>query len=78
MQFYLDMLDVPEADQQKFDEEKINFISAKISVQDFFNIPQSFYLACSSEEKSKMFKFYYDRLVDKYFGGGKKDFVCCI
>ena len=32
MQFYLDMMGVPQTDQEEFDEEKINFISAKISV----------------------------------------------
>lgn len=40
MQLYLDMLDVPQADQEEFDEEENNFIRAKVSVWDFFIIPQ--------------------------------------
>ena len=70
------MMGVPSPDQEEFDEETINFLSAKISVWDFFIIPQLFYLACRGEEKSKTFKYYYDKLLDKYFGEGKKHFVC--
>ena len=40
MQLYLDMFDVPQADQEEFDEEENNFIRAKVSVWDFFIIPQ--------------------------------------
>ena len=60
------MMGVPWPDQEEFDEETINFLSVKISVWDFFIIPQLFYLACSGEEKSKTFKYYYDKLVDKF------------
>ena len=56
MQFYLDMMGVPRPDQEEFDEEIINLVSAKISVWDFFITPQLFYLACSDEGKSKTFK----------------------
>ena len=40
MQLHIDMLYVPQADQEEFDEEKSNFIRAKVSVWDFFIIPQ--------------------------------------
>ena len=49
------------------DEEKLRFIASKISIWDFFGIPQTNYLALSKDEKSRMFNDYYEKLVLKYF-----------
>ena len=72
MEGYLNMLDAPWPNQEEnFDEEKIKFISTKLSIWDYYGIPQSTYLAYTNEEKSKMFKEYYKKLVDKYHDIGK-------
>ena len=51
------------------DEEKLRFIASKISIWEFFGVPQTNYLALSKDEKSRMFKDYYKKLVLNYFGG---------
>ena len=56
------------------DEEKLRFIASKISIWDFFGIPQTNYLALSKDEKLRMFNDYYKKLVLKYFGG--KNIFC--
>ena len=56
------------------DKEKLRFIASKISIRDFFGIPQTNYLTLSKDEKSRMFNDYYKKLVLKYFGG--KNIFC--
>ena len=72
MERYLNMLGAPWSNQEEnFDEEKIKFVSAKVSVWDYYGNPQSTYLAYTNEEKSKMLREYYKKLVDKYHDIGK-------
>ena len=72
MERYLNILEVPRQQQEEtFDEEKIKFINSKISIWDFFGIPQATYLSYANEEKSRMFKEYYTKLVDKFCSQGK-------
>ena len=52
--------------KETVDEEKLRFIASKISIWDFFGIPQNNYLVLSKDEKSRMFKDYYNKLVLKY------------
>ena len=37
---------------------------------DYFGNPQATYLSYTGEEKSKMFREYYNKLVDTYYGTG--------
>ena len=72
MERYLNIL---EEEQPKFeeiiDEQKLKCIASQNSICDFFEISHSDYLAFSKDEKSRMFKEYYNKLVLKYFGGKK-------
>ena len=69
MERYLNILEAPRQQQEEtFDEEKIRFINSKISIWDFFGVPQATYLSYTNEEKSRMFKEYYAKLVDKFYG----------
>ena len=47
------------------DKLRHRFIASKISIWDFFGLPQTNYLALSKDEKSRMFKDYYKKLVLK-------------
>lgn len=68
---YLNILEAPWQKQQEiFDEETVKFISSKISIWDYFGNPQATYLSYTGEEKSKMFREYYNKLVDTYFRTG--------
>ena len=72
MECYLNILEPPQQQQeQTFDEAKIRFINLKISIWDFFGVLQATYLGYTNEEKSRMFKEYYSKLVNKYYGRGK-------
>ena len=72
MDRFVNILEVPRPNQEEnFNEEKIRFINSKISVWDFFGIPQATYLAYSKEEKSRMFRENHQKLVNKYYGNGK-------
>ena len=76
MERYLNILEAPRQQQEEtFDEEKIRFVNSKISIWDFFGVPQATYLSYTNEEKSRMFKACYAKLVDKFYGQGKL-FVC--
>ena len=76
MEHHLNILEAPQQQQEEiFGEEKIRFINSKISIWDFFDVLQATYLSYMKEEKSRMFKEYYRKLVNKYYGQGKF-FVC--
>ena len=50
-------------------------MNSKTSLWDFYVIPQATYLSYSVEKKSKMFKEYYLKLLEKYCGStGKKKY----
>ena len=69
MDRYLNILEEPQPKvEEKIDEEKLRFLASKITIWDFFRIQQSTYLGYSSQEKSRMFSDYYQRLVSEYFG----------
>ena len=68
MEKYLSIIEVPCRQEETFDEEKVKFISSKISIWEFSGVPQISYLASSTEEKSAMFKQYYKKLISKYYG----------
>lgn len=70
MDRFLNILEAPRP-EETFDEEKIRFINSKILIWDFFCILQANYLAYSNEEKSRMFRDYCQKLVNKYYGNGK-------
>ena len=53
--------------EEIIDEEKLRFIVSKISIWNFFGIRQTNYLTRSKDEKLRMFKDYYKKLVLKYF-----------
>ena len=76
MEKFLNILESPQPQQQQqdnFDEEKVRYISSKISIWNFFEIPEATTRNFSVPEKSKMFREYYARLCDKYYGStGKK------
>ena len=67
MEKYLSIVECPWQQEKIFDEEKIKFISSKIAIWDFFSVPWESYLALPIEEKSVMFKQYYNELVSKYY-----------
>ena len=73
---FLNILEAPRQQQQQdnFDKEKTKYISSKISILDFFGIPQATYLNYPVEGKSKMFREYYSKLCEKYYRStGKKN-----
>ena len=71
MEKYLSILEASrQKPQETFDEEKVKFINSKISIWDYFSIPESTYLGYTGEQKSRMFKEYDNKLVDKYCGTG--------
>ena len=76
MEKFLNILESPQPQQQQqdnFNEEKVRYTSSKISIWNFFEIPEATYRNFSVPEKSKMFREYYARLCDKYYGStGKK------
>ena len=73
MDKFLSMLEAPRSQQEdNFDAEKVRFMNSKISIWDFYGIPQATYLGYSVEEKSKMFKEYYLKLLEKYYGSTSK------
>ena len=74
MDCFLNMFEQPQPKQEEnIDEEKLRYIASKITILFFFGIPESTYLAYSKEEKSSMFREYYQKLVIKYSSGnGKK------
>ena len=64
-------LNILEQRQQKpkeeFEEEKVNFISSKVRIWDFYDIPLATYLAYSIEDKVRMFREYHKKLIDKFY-----------
>ena len=72
MERYLNILEAPGQQQKEtFDEEKASFINSKISISNYFDVPQATYLGYTNVEKSRMFKVYYNELVNRYYGPGK-------
>ena len=64
MDRFLNILEQPQPKPKEgFDEEKVNFISSKIPIWDFYGIPQETYLAYCNEDKVRMFKEYYKKLI---------------
>ena len=64
-------------EEVKIDEEKLPFMASKVDIWDFFGISQSQYLSLSTEEKSKILREYYKKLLIVYFCDGKKSIFCC-
>ena len=58
--------------EEDFDEEKVKFISNKVPIKNFHGMPQATYLANSNEDKVRMFREYYKKLVDKFYSNGGK------
>ena len=81
MEKFLNILESPQPQQQQqdnFGEEKLRYISSKISICNFFGIPEATYNNFLVPGKSKTFREYYVRLCDKYYiltGGKKKNFI---
>ena len=50
-------------------KKNLDLLHLKSRFRIFFGIPQTNYLALSKDEKSRMFKDYYKKLVLKYFDG---------
>ena len=70
------ILEAPELQQEEIsDEERVRFSNSKILIWDYFGVVQSIYINSLAEEKSKMFKEYYSKLVEKYYGSGKTYFL---
>ena len=61
----------PASEEPIIGKQKLCYIVSKISIWDFFGIPQANYLALDKNEKVRMFSDYYKNLVFKYFGGKK-------
>ena len=70
MEKFLNILEAPRLQQQQdnFDGEKTRFIRSKVAIWDFFGILQATYLNYAVEEKSKIFREYYSKLCEKYYG----------
>ena len=76
MECYLNILEAPQQQQEEtFDEEKVKFIDSKNLYLGLFGVPQVTYLNYTNEEKSKIFKEYYTKLVNKFYVQGKF-FMC--
>ena len=79
MEKFLNILEAPRPQQQQndFDEEKTRYISSKISIWDFYGIPQATYLNYPVEEKSKMFRDYIISSV-KNITGRQVEIIFCL
>ena len=76
MDRFLNILEQPQPKpKEEFDEEKVKFISSKVTIWNFYGIPQATYLAYSNEEKVRMFGEYYKKLLDKYYNNASKMFL---
>ena len=72
----LNILEQPQPKpEEEFDEEKVKFISGKVPIWDFYGISQATYLAYSNEDKVRMFREYYKKLVYKFYSNGGKMFL---
>ena len=72
MEKYLNILEATQPQQDKtFDEEKVRFINSEISIWDYFGVPRATCFGYTNEEKSRMFKEYYNKLVNKCYDPGK-------
>ena len=57
MDRFLNILEEPQPKpEETTDEQKLRHIACKISIWDFYRIPQATYLAYPKEEKMSMFK----------------------
>lgn len=74
MEKFLNILESLRPQQDNFHEEKMWYISTKISLWDFFGIPEAIYRDFSVPEKSKMFREYYAKLSDNIMGRQVKFF----
>ena len=63
--------------EEIIDEAKLKYIASQISLWDFFGIPQANYLSLSKDEKLRMFREYYKKLVLRYFRGKNIYFFVC-
>ena len=60
MDHFFNILEQPQPKpEEKFDEEKVKFISSKVPIWDFYGIPQATYLDYSGEDKMRIFREYY-------------------
>ena len=55
--------------EEVINEENLRYIMSQISIWDFFGVPKAKYFGFSRDEKSRMFKEYYKKLVLIYFSG---------
>ena len=53
----------------------MKFINSKISIWDFYGIPQMTYFNYSEEEKSLMFTEYHKKIVEKFYGNRENHFI---
>ena len=65
-------------EEVKIDEEKLRFLATKVDIWDHFGITRSQQLSLDTDQKTKMLKEYYKKLVAVYFGDGKKNAFCCL
>ena len=65
-------------EEVKIDEEKLRFLATKVDIWDHFGITRSQKLSLDTDQKAKMLKEYYKKLVAVYFGEGKKNVFCCL
>ena len=69
MDHFLNILEEPQPkSEETTDEQKLRHIASKISIWDFYGILQATYLAYPKEEKTRMFKEYYNRSFSKFYG----------
>ena len=79
MEWYLNILEArPQQQEETFDEEKGRFINSKMSIWDYFGVPQATYLGYMNEDKSRMFKEYYNKLVNRYYSPDKNFCLSCL
>ena len=76
MDRFLNILEQPQPKpKEEFDKEKVKFISSKVTIWNFYGIPQATYLDYSNEEKVTTFGEYYKKLLDKYYNNASKMFL---
>ena len=67
MDKFLSMLEKPQL-EAVINEEKLKYFISKVSIWDYFGIPEKSYKSSSVEEKTSMLNKYYRELYQKHYG----------
>ena len=77
MEKLLNMLEKPQP-EAIIDEDKIRYFISKVSIWDYFGIPENSYKSSSVDEQTSMLNGYYRELYQKYYWSGNQFYLFVI